>query len=909
MSRFVSTLVTVIWAFASHALAANLAPNGSFEETGDTPQRWHSNTGFGRVATDKPHHGKRYLSAKSTGELAVWQSDVAKLESCVELRVEGWLRCGSGKARLGVERLDEHGKVIDTTWSPIVTKSPDWRYVAAETDGRPATKVRVVFSVDGDADLDEVYLAPISITMLGNKGIEIDAPPRRNRPPRILMWDQVNDDALVPDAKRGGDTTASSEFRHEGKRSVAVKARTGESWCAIGSLTYGTPGWTKKLRLHAWARCEKLASAQLAAKWRDDYGKKIRVDLSPERTGEEWQEINSIVTVPSGALDIQLCAVARRGTVWFDDFSLTGCRPDTPEIKVFVNQVGYDVDLPKSAVVATNFFPSETPVVTVELRDGAGRVHDRRQIICSGRIHPAEPDDWGWYFWRADFSSFRKPGGYRILATAAPTSTTTARGESPPILIAPDCLLTKSAPLGVDFFFVQRCGFDVPGWHKACHLDDVTLPNGKRIDATGGWHSAGDYNKPMFPFGDSAAFYALATLFDEHSGQLEHYDRDHDGVPDALDEAMWGARFCAKMQNPAAGYLYGDIMQGPGRTWSKWSIPDIHTDNKFGTADDPVINPDRPIGATPLAIAGWARLAQVLNARGTANDYHERAAKLWTYFTEGKPAAKADPMLLLGALEIHSLTQQIRHKEFADSCVDELIRLQSQRKNGSYPGDSGDHGDWAAAALARFGLQYPSDPRQNAIRESLTKYMEFCYSRVDNPFGLSRQGMPNPGQSALYFHPSVGLGVNFWILGRAWAAALIHRLYHDPRALVYAVDQIDWVFGKNTYGLCMFEGKGVLNPPRYHHRYNQIPGHPRGAVPGCIPNGFVADLGLADRPGFNMTKGPGRSPSHRTNEPWLCHNITHLLAVSALSHGESRRPGTVVEEKRSTLERDSTGSR
>jgi hypothetical protein len=133
------------------------------------------------------------------------------------------------------------------------------------------------------------------------------------------------------------------------------------------------------------------------------------------------------------------------------------------------------------------------------------------------------------------------------------------------------------------------------------------------------------------------------------------------------------------------------------------------------------------------------------------------------------------------------------------------------------------------------------------------------------------------------------LGVNFWILGRAWAAALVHRLHHDPRALAYAVDQIDWVFGKNPYNLCMFEGKGVLNPPRYHHRYNQIPGHERGAVPGCIPNGFVSDLGLADRPGFNMTKGPGRSPSHRTNEPWLCHNVTHLLAISALPRSSSEK--------------------
>ena len=76
--------------------------------------------------------------------------------------------------------------------------------------------------------------------------------------------------------------------------------------------------------------------------------------------------------------------------------------------------------------------------------------------------------------------------------------------------------------------------------------------------------------------------------------------------------------------------------------------------------------------------------------------------------------------------------------------------------------------------------------------------------------------------------------------------------------LVYATDQIDWVLGKNPLNLCMFEGHGGLNPPRYHHRYNMIAGQERGAVPGAIPNGMVRDMGLVDRPGFDMSRGGGR---------------------------------------------------
>ena len=253
-----------------------------------------------------------------------------------------------GQGGLGLERLDENGKVIDTIWSPTVIKGPDWQYVAAESDARSATKGRVVFSVDGDANLDDVHLSPVCITMIGNKGFEQDASPRRGRPDRLLMWDPVNDDALISNAKRGGETSGSTEFQHEGNRSVRVSPKGGDYWCAIGSLNYGTPGWTNRMRLHGWARCAEGASAQLAANWRDDYGTMVRADVSPEYKGQEWQEIDFIVTEPptGGGHPVMWHREARH--VWFDDFSLTGCRPDTPGIKIFVNQVGYDQDLPKS---------------------------------------------------------------------------------------------------------------------------------------------------------------------------------------------------------------------------------------------------------------------------------------------------------------------------------------------------------------------------------------------------------------------------------------------------------------------------------------------------------------------------------------------------------------------------------
>ena len=81
---------------------------------------------------------------------------------------------------------------------------------------------------------------------------------------------------------------------------------------------------------------------------------------------------------------------------------------------------------------------------------------------------------------------------------------------------------------------------------------------------------------------------------------FNRFDRNTNGWCDALDEAEWGAEFVAKMQVQETGGLRNHVNQGPARNWMKWSAPEEHTDNKVGTADDPVIQPGE--GNSPLAI-------------------------------------------------------------------------------------------------------------------------------------------------------------------------------------------------------------------------------------------------------------------------------------------------------------------
>jgi hypothetical protein len=528
--------------------------------------------------------------------------------------------------------------------------------------------------------------------------------------------------------------------------------------------------------------------------------------------------------------------------------------------------VGYDQDGPKTAVVAMNFLPHDTSC-HVALLTPKGDAAWKGSAPCAGRMYSGTSDDWGWYFWRADFSSLHQTGSYCAIAQAED-----ARGESFSFRIGPGVLMKETGQSAVDFFFIQRCGFAVPGWHAACHLDDAKLHDGTHIDVTGGWHSAGDYNKLMYENGDGGVVFGLLSALKNAPDIFASRDSDRDGLPDILDEARWGAQFVAKMQISESGGLRNHVSQGPGRAWSKWSAPDVHTDNIIGTDDDPVIQPGE--GNSPLVIGGWARLSSLLSQRGISNDFLSHALRLWDYATK-KGTVVGSPHLLLSALELHSATCEQAYLDYARRSVESL--LAQQGTSGRLRGAFGNYGELTAGALAQFALSCPNDPAIKKIKDSLGAYVDFCVSTANNPFGLSKQSV---GDAERFFPPD--LGNNFQLLMRAWAATLVYRLTGDARALQFALDHVDWVLGRNPEDLCMFEGKGSSNPPRYHHRYNTIPGHERGAVPGTIPNGFVREMGLADRPGFDLSRTGGRSPSHRTSEPWLTHNMWYLLAVGEL---------------------------
>ncbi|MBI4559652.1 MAG: glycoside hydrolase family 9 protein [Candidatus Hydrogenedentes bacterium] len=883
--RVKSLHLALTLAFCSGIASASLLPNGSFEAGTSSPEAWEAVPGPVTFSwtTENPHRGVKAVSAQSASPVPAWRSAKISLDATQAYIVEGWLKVSDGEAWLSVDLTSESGQSGASYQTPHVKDREDWTYVAVETQPQAETTpghfAVITFHVHGKAVADDLKLTPYSPLVTANAGFEMPI----DKKGRIPMWDELKEESLLA-GKREGTISLDTTRPKEGASNI-VLAPTG-GWIAVGSIPCAVPMWTDRCAPLTWARCEGGAQAQLLALWADDYSQHIvRVDQGLAFSGTDWQPLSTPpLEPPAKASNVKIVLVAHagpasasgRGRVHFDSVDLRSLPPQQPSVRVLVNQVGYDQAGPKSAIVASNFFPTGAPLGTFQLETAKGRAARSGELACAGRMYGAQAADWGWYFWRASFSDHKRNGEYRVRATLG-----AIEGVSYSFRVEKDLLFRETGPIGVDFFFVQRCGFDVPGWFKACHLDDAKLPDGTHLDLIGGWHSAGDYNKLPWEYGDGGVLYSLVTAAEAAPRFFAKFDRDGQGLNDILDEAWWGAKYQAKIQVPETGGLLNHVKQGPERKWMKWAAPDVHTDSIIGTEDDPVVEPGE--GNSPLLIGAWARTAELLQNRGIANDYLARAIRYWEYVNKGAPSTSS-PHILTSTLELYRTTRESRFLDFARRSAEEI--LAAAPPEGQMKGGHGDSGDIPAGALALFALRLPDDPLTPKIRARLAVHLPYFVSQTDNPLRIIQQKY---GADGFYFEPTSSLGHNWEIACRAWSALLLYQLLGDRRAWEHAIDQLDFILGKNPYSLCMMEGKGTFNPPRYHHRYNAIPGKERGAVPGAIPNGFVRDVAGYDRPGFDLSTGGRQYPSYRTSEPWLVHNVWYMLAVTALHEANEKQ--------------------
>ncbi|MBN1899986.1 glycoside hydrolase family 9 protein [Candidatus Sumerlaeota bacterium] len=158
-----------------------------------------------------------------------------------------------------------------------------------------------------------------------------------------------------------------------------------------------------------------------------------------------------------------------------------------------------------------------------------------------------------------DFSEVHEPGTYFIWAGDVTTR---------PFRIS-DTLWLEPIRKALNFYYSQRCGFDVPGVHPACHKDVQGIHDGVKKVINGGWHDAGDLSQGSFRTGMSV--YSMLQL----KRRLDDGSLDSALSERVLEEALWGLDWILKTR----------FKDGYRITWNGMGM---YTDNAIGTLDDVV---------------------------------------------------------------------------------------------------------------------------------------------------------------------------------------------------------------------------------------------------------------------------------------------------------------------------------
>lgn len=296
------------------------------------------------------------------------------------------------------------------------------------------------------------------------------------------------------------------------------------------------------------------------------------------------------------------------------------------------------------------------------------------------------------------------------------------------------------------FMRQQRCGYN-PFLDMVCHRLDgrsfyAPFPDETFVDASGGWHDAGDQLKYLITASNATARMILAyelekSKFDDFTDAMGRENRPN-GMPDILDEAKWGLDWTHKL-HPTAGQLFHQVADD--RDHRGFKMPD--NDN---------------------ADYGWG-----------ANSYRP------VYFADGKPqglsqfksrstgvANNAGRSAAAMAMAYRVWQADLKDPDFAAKCLKaaETLYQMGKRQEGFQQGNSfgapyrynedtwADDMEWAAAELYKATRRqaYLADAKRYAKIAGTISWMEFEDSSMGPEMSRHYQMYPftNVGHFALY---------------------------------------------------------------------------------------------------------------------------------------------------------------
>ena len=183
-----------------------------------------------------------------------------------------------------------------------------------------------------------------------------------------------------------------------------------------------------------------------------------------------------------------------------------------------------------------------------------------------------------------DFTGYRTPGRYTLRAANLATL---------PFSIAEDVWRGTAWKI-LNFFFTERCGFDVPGSHRICHRDWMGVHGSQRMLINGGWHDAGDLSQGLT--NTSEAVYSMLAL-----AERARANGDAELARRLIEEARWGLDWVQKTTFHDGYRIF-------------WATMGSWTDGILGNNDDVTADAVNTPFASFLAASAEAMAARVLRS-------------------------------------------------------------------------------------------------------------------------------------------------------------------------------------------------------------------------------------------------------------------------------------------------------
>lgn len=424
------------------------------------------------------------------------------------------------------------------------------------------------------------------------------------------------------------------------------------------------------------------------------------------------------------------------------------------------------------------------------------------------------------------------------------------------------------------FFRVQRSSVEMAwqaldgatGWHGVDHLDDArqgtagdhgggdsellqqppVFAAGTHIPTAGGWFDAGDYNKYM---GNTPwAVYNLLLSYESHPAYWQRVDDDGDGLPDILLDCRWALDWMLKMMH-ADGSVYERVFNGYDAPFD--GRPDLETDNAIGTADDRPLDTDRWADVTAKSAYAMAAAYRVFRAvdPSRAAAYLEMARRTWEWARANRNVVQeqryggglyfgdVDINLALAAAELFLATGEAEpYRAYALAAVD--LHL--------------DRADWTGVsaweyhpslALQRAHAVTDDSGRRRDIEAALAGATRARIERQrGNPYRINPEWLFESPRGA-------GFGQNDLAVSSALDALWLYKRAGDRAFRDYAVNEIQWVWGRNPMGECWVSTPLAERYTRIHHTRVTamhplegvvVPGatdRDRDGIPDCEDNG------------------------------------------------------------------------